>query len=592
MADERDEIRARIDIVDLVSQRVSLKRSGKNYTGLCPFHDDRNPSFYVDPTMGRYRCWSCGESGDIFDWVMKTENVDFAEALQSLAQRAGVTLRARSNATPPSLREMYRTAMAEALQFFREQLASHSLATDYCSQRGLDGATIEEWEIGYAPNVGEALATHLKRKGIPLAEAKGLFLVDEDASGGYYDRFRSRLMFPIRDEKGELVAFGGRLLGDGHPKYINSSDTPLYRKSRVLYGMNKARDHLSKARTAVLTEGYLDVIACHRSGVKGAVASLGTALGEEHAKLLKRWCDQVTVLYDSDAAGQKAAERAIDVLQAEGLRVRIALMPSGEDPDTLLKTSGPEAVSKAASKGVTPIDFRLSRLEERLSHEDEAFWDEAVAILGASTQHLEVDRHISRLAGVYPGYRDISAAQRSLSQRIDSVRRKGSPQGQRPVSRAAPEHRAVQAALLSHELVIFRALYETSFQSFVWIAVVGQQEIFATQPAIELAQAIAKAFPSEPPTGPPSGWIHRIEPESMRVLLTDIAQDLRASNVLEDTLIDAIGFLRKQAEQRKIREERQGERSQAERQEILNRLRRLNVEEPSEPKDDEEDPFA
>ncbi|RYG41951.1 DNA primase, partial [bacterium] len=320
--DPRDEIRRRVDIVDLVGREVPLKKRGKNWLGLCPFHADKNPSFNVSPETGRYKCFACGAGGDVFTWVMERRNVDFPEALQLLAREANVILPERTGPREPKVD--HNSAMETALAYFREQFERSPLAREYVAGRGMDEATIKTWEMGYAPNVGEALAMYLKRAGISLAVAKEAFLVDEDAGGGYFDKFRGRLMFPIRDERGQLVAFGGRLLTTGHPKYINSGDTPIYRKSRVLYGLNRAREPLGKSRRAVLCEGYLDVIACHRAGVETAVASLGTALAEDQAKLLKRWSDEVVILYDSDDAGRKAALRATDVLVAAGLRVRVA----------------------------------------------------------------------------------------------------------------------------------------------------------------------------------------------------------------------------------------------------------------------------
>src|SRR5947209_3610497 len=223
MSDEISEIRARIDIVDLIGQAVALKRKGKSFLGLCPFHEDHNPSFNVSPDMGRYTCWSCKENGDIFSWVMKTQNVAFPEALQILAEKAGVKLRGHSDEAR-SVRANQRAAMEAALSFFQEQLSKTPAAVQYCDRRGLTEAIRSHWELGYAPDLGEALTVFLQRKGFRLADCKPLFLVDGDEHG-YRDKFRARLMFPIRDEKGELVGFGGRVIGDGNPKYINSSDT-------------------------------------------------------------------------------------------------------------------------------------------------------------------------------------------------------------------------------------------------------------------------------------------------------------------------------------------------------------------------------
>lgn len=278
MTDEREEVRSRTDIVDLVSQRVVLKRVGKHYSGLCPFHDDKHPSFSVDAQSGRYRCWSCNESGDVFTWVMKTENLDFTEALKFLALRAGIALSGQTKGLPKGERELLDQAMGQALSYFQEQLHTNSAAADYCQRRDLSPEVLAAWNIGFAPDSNQGLAVRLKRLGLPLSICRDLFLVEQDASGGYYDRFRNRLMFPIFDERSRLVAFGGRLLGAGQPKYINSSDTPLYRKGKVLYGLAAARETLIRTRQAVLVEGYLDVIACHRSGITAAVASLGTAL--------------------------------------------------------------------------------------------------------------------------------------------------------------------------------------------------------------------------------------------------------------------------------------------------------------------------
>jgi DNA primase len=573
--DQRDEIRARVDIVDLVSRRVALKRSGKNYTGLCPFHEDRNPSFFVNPQTGRYRCWSCGESGDVFTWVMKTEHVEFADALKELAEIAGVKLK-RGQARPPaSLRETHRRAMAEALAFFIEQLPKAGQASEYCNRRGLDEETLRQWEIGFAPDAGEALAVRLKKAGVPLVEGKSLFLVDQDASGGFFDRFRGRLMFPIRDEKGDLVAFGGRLLGDGSPKYINSSDTPLYHKSRVLYGMHKARDPMSKRRTAVLVEGYLDVIACHRSGVETAVASLGTALSEEHAKLLKRWVEEVAILYDSDEAGQKAADRAIGILEAEGIRVRVALMPQGEDPDTLLRSAGPEAVKASVDAGVTPATFRLSALERRLAPNQEQFWDEVQTILATCQQSLEVERHITRLAPLYPGLRDVTAAQKQLRRIVSNARGEGPRRKAADRPHSSTEFVPLSEPLSTLEVVVFSALHEPEFRRAAWMTIAHLPEVFSTGAGVFLARSVAEAFPLAPPEGPVLDWIDAIEPESSRQLLSDVQMDFRGNRLTEHVVVDAIRRLKREAGERELRRLKQGDMTAEERQQIQERWLKL-----------------
>jgi len=522
VADEREEIRSRVDIVDLVSQRVALKRAGKNWKGLCPFHDDRNPSFIVDSSTGRYKCWACGEGGDVFNWVMKTQNVDFTEALHILADLAGVKL-SKKGAVERSERTHRLNAMESALAFFRAEFEKSPNAKGYCEKRDLNTSILDQWEIGYAPELDSALTIYLQKGGHTLAECKQLFLVDQDASGGFFDKFRSRLMFPIRDERGALVAFGGRILGDGHPKYINSGDTPIYKKSRVLYGMHLAKEAMSKSRTAVLVEGYLDVIACHRAGVNTAVASLGTALAEDHVKLLKRWCDEVVVLYDADAAGQKAAKRASEMLVAEGLKVRVALMPAGEDPDTLLRTQGEQAVRAAAMGGLTPIDFALLGIKNQRNPSESDFWAEAIDVLATYPMNLEIEKHIEELASLYPGVRDQLAAKSILRKQVINARktkRTADPTREGQQTRRLPIQKTPISVL---ERAVFVAFVRDRQRQKAWQAM-ANSEIFETDAGAKLAAAIRGAFPSKPPEGKPVEWLGQIEPADYGTILAELEQ--------------------------------------------------------------------
>ncbi len=562
MADETREIRARVELLDLVSQRVSLKKAGRNWKGLCPFHEDRNPSFTVSPETGRYKCWSCGEGGDIFTWVMKTQNVDFKEALQILAKAAGVTLSRQLGKDNSSQREVWQVAMAEALSFFKEQLSKSTLAKEYCRKRGLAKETLEEWEIGYAPDVGDALAGTLKRKGLPLADCKQLFLVDQDPGGGFFDKFRSRLIFPIRDERGELVAFGGRLLGDGHPKYINSGDTPLYRKSRVLYGMHRAKEALQKERRAILVEGYLDVIACHEAGIKGALASLGTSLAEDHAKLLKRWCDEVAILYDSDTAGQKAARRAVEVLRVEGLKVRVALMPDGEDPDTLLKGGGAAALRKTIEKSVSPMEFEIYELHKRFKPDDEEFWTEAVEVLTMAPNEMELDRFIVQLAPLYPETRDPVAAQKAIRREVARRKKRPAPRVYGAGASAPPAAEQVSSpvhpptsSLKAAELTILRGFLDEGLREQSW-EVMQDSTLMVTRLAIELANVINGTFPMKAPEGPPSLWLSELQPESYRAVMNDLQFDRRMAQLNETVLRDAIELLQTDKRRREFAQQK------------------------------------
>ena len=594
MSDERDEIRSRIDIVELVGGRVALRRTGKTYKGLCPFHDDKNPSFTVDPSTGRYRCWSCGEAGDCFTWVMKTGHLEFPEALKELAAKAGVELKTRGPAAPAGQRDAQRAAMAEALAFYRENLLRNDAARAYVEGRALDAVTVEAWEMGYAPDSGEALVHRLRQKGHDLAECKSLFLVDERDRGGFYDKFRGRLMFPIRDERGELVAFGGRLLGDGQPKYINSSDTPLYRKSRVLYGFNRAKDRIAKERRAVLVEGYLDVIACHRAEETVAVASLGTSLSEEHAKLLKRWADEVTILYDADAAGQKAAERAVGLLRVEGVRVHVALMPDGEDPDTLLRHAGPAAVRRAVAGGLSPLDFAVGQLENRLRPTDEAFWDELVGLLAVAPQSLEIERHLDRFSGLYPGLRDPIAARRRLERMVEERR----PRAERPPRKAPAEREEAPSAettpllrerLNNIEATLFKAFFVPEFIRAAW-NFSRMESLFMTGAGVALSRAIVATFPNSPPEGSPVVWLARL-PEEAAKMMADLNTGGLEVPLTEPVLVGAIERLKLLMMKRDFQRRRQAGMTDEERNQMHLENKELKGEKPADPSDDD-DPFA
>ncbi len=569
MADEIDEIRARINIVDLVGQSVSLKKTGNRYQGLCPFHQDHNPSFSVTPETGRYKCWSCGESGDAFNFVMKTRNIEFKEALQVLAEMAGVILKTQ-NPKDRTVRMTQRAAMAEGLAFFREQLSKHKEAVDYCENRGLTIEVLDQWEIGYAPDGGEALTARLRKQGFRLADCKALFLVDGSESQGFYDKFRRRLMFPIRDEKGDLVAFGGRILGDGQPKYINSSDTPLYKKGKVLYAMNIAKESMRSEREAILVEGYLDVIACHRAGVTNALASLGTALTDDHAKLLRRWCDTVTILYDSDSAGRKAAEKNTDILKAEGLIVRIASIPEGKDPDTLLKSAGPEAVKLAAKSGLTPLEYRVHLLKQQHSYADEEFWKLAVAAIAGETDEMQRARFIDNLAPAYPKIRDAAHARMALREQVDRAR-KATPEyaviGARTPSRIRPVN--LSRSLTSSEVAVFGAVLSPKFRSAIW-PILQNDAHFITQNGRRLAAELVKAFPNGAPSGSARQWLPETH-KGVQELMAAVEQDERIIGLDENFLKDAVANLKRKLDERIVQELKE-EQGEGRLQEIMSKL--------------------
>ncbi len=545
MSDERDEIRRRIDLVDLVGQRVRLKKSGKNYTGLCPFHEDKSPSFMVSPTTGRYKCFACGESGDVFTWTMKTQGLEFREALETLAKEAGITLQ-KGGSSPAQRSDHVRRleAMEFALRFFRDAFLKSEAATQYCQRRGFEKTVTDKWEIGYAPDVGDALATALKKAGYALDECKSLFLVERDGGGGYYDKFRGRLMFPIRNERGELVGFGGRLLGDGTPKYVNSSDTPLFHKSHVLYGYFQARDRLMKNSHAILTEGYFDVIACHRAGVTGAVASLGTAFTEDHAKLLKRFASKVTILYDGDGAGQKAALRALEILEQTGLDVRIARTPQGSDPDTVLQKDGAEAVQKLVDDAVIPLDFELSLLEKNHPVSTADFWKLVLPVLAKARSNVDLERHLMRLAAVHPDISDFRSAKKGIERDLKDYkgRQALAPTGPLPVARQRWTKADVKG-IKRIEATLFKAILDPVFVKSAWVGATNP-EIMQTDIARSISINLREAFGELPPTELSRVWLTRLDDQIRDVLgEIEVAREFELLLINEQQVLAAISRL-------------------------------------------------
>ena len=361
------QVRDASDIVSVVQQWVPLKKAGANYKGLCPFHNEKSPSFNVHPAKQIYHCFGCGEGGDVFNFVQKITKVGFGEAIKVLADRAGLALpedvrdegqREQDEARRKELDELEKLLDLAAVWFRRhlEESDEAKPARDYAEKRGLDSATRDKFQLGWAPMDGRALIQAAVKKGFSEAalEKAGLLLRSER---GPYGRFRSRLMFPIQDPKGRMVGFGGRVVGEGEPKYLNSAEGPLFNKGKLLYPWPHAKEALGKTREALIVEGYLDAIACHQFGFAQAVATLGTALTEEHAKLLKRYVSRVILLFDADAAGLRAARRAGEVLVGTGLEIRVARLRGVKDPDELLRAQGAPALQAELDAAVPLFDF-------------------------------------------------------------------------------------------------------------------------------------------------------------------------------------------------------------------------------------------
>ena len=366
-----EQIQERIDIVEVVSAHVALRRAGKNFKANCPFHMEKTPSFVVNPDKQIFHCFGCGAGGNIFKFLMMIEKKDFREVAEQLAERAGIEIpndRAVDEAAQGRRDEIVK-ANKLASEFYQNVLwkeAAGAPARKYLKERGLADDTVKSFQLGFAPDAWETLATALKKSLSEKAlEKAGLILAGKEK--GYYDRFRKRIIFPILDQKGVCIAFGGRVMDDTQPKYLNSPETEIYTKGRHLYGLFQARHEIRTQDAVIVVEGYMDVIGCHQAGVTNAVASLGTALTTEQARLVKRHTSNVYMLYDADAAGENATLRGLEIFLEEGMEVKIVRLPEGHDPDSFILKFGIEAFHEELKNAKSLFDYKLALLKQKHS---------------------------------------------------------------------------------------------------------------------------------------------------------------------------------------------------------------------------------
>ena len=404
-----EEVRSGSDIVDVISGYIKLQRKGSNYVGVCPFHNDRNPSMSVNQPRQIYHCFSCGAGGDVFKFVMEYENLTFPEAMKVLADRAGITLpeqdtsrEARQQADlKAQIMELNKLAAKYYYYTLRQPAGKQGL--DYLLGRQLTRETIQKFGLGYADKYSSSLYQYLKSRGYSdsLLKESGLMQVDEKR--GMYDKFWNRVIFPIMDTHNRVIGFGGRVMGDGKPKYLNSPETRVFDKSRNLYGLNYART--SREPCVLVCEGYMDVIAMHQAGFTNAVASLGTAFTAQHAILLKRYTSQVVLTYDSDGAGVKAALRAIPILKEVGITTKVINMKPYKDPDEFIKALGAEEYQKRIDGAENSFLFEIRILQQQYDMGDPesktAFYNEVAKKLCGFSEKLERDNYIEAVAVKY-----------------------------------------------------------------------------------------------------------------------------------------------------------------------------------------------
>ena len=362
-----DEIRRRADIVEIISPHVALRKAGRRLGGLCPFHQERTPSFTVDPEKGVWHCFGCKAGGDVFTFVEMVEKATFTEAAELLARRYGIAPRTPDGGARQRQKERLLALHEQAAEFFREwlELQSARSARAYLKKRGLSDKVVREFGIGYAPDGWETMLNAMTKRGYSAQElaAAGLVIAKEDR---HYDRFRDRIIFPIWDATGRVIAFGGRSMSDDQPpKYLNSPETALFQKGRVLYAFDRARKAMDAAGRAIIVEGYLDAIACHEAGFAETVATMGTALTQDHVDMLRRRVPQLVLSFDSDSAGMAAALRGRELFQSAGITVRVVTLPEKTDPDELVRTQGREAFGALVDSAAPIVEWELGRILAR-----------------------------------------------------------------------------------------------------------------------------------------------------------------------------------------------------------------------------------
>ena len=410
----KEQVLESVEIVDVIGERVSLQRKGREYVGLCPFHDDHRPSMSVSPQKGIFKCWSCGAGGDVIKFVQLSQRVDFKEALLILARRAGIeTSVTEVDQRAAQMRERGRNTLAWARTHFQNNLkatAGGRRAFDYSLQRGISETTIERFGIGFAADQWDDLLSNAGRVGISPEILNEVGLITTNENNKTYDRFRNRLIFPINDTTGRCVAFGGRTLGDDPAKYLNSPETPLFSKSRILYGLDLARKSITAAREVVVVEGYTDVVLLSQAGIDNVVATLGTALTDAHMKLLSHYTDRVVMCFDSDEAGLKAADRAVETALRHRVEVKVMVMGDGEDPADFVIGRGVDAFKSLLLSAIGALEFRWKRTVESFQHSGQRGQRDAIeaflrfvaraTLAGGINDPVDHGQLVNRLAGL------------------------------------------------------------------------------------------------------------------------------------------------------------------------------------------------
>lgn len=429
-----EDLKHRLEIEQVVAPYTSLKRSGRNLTGLCPFHSEKSPSFFIYPESNSFYCFGCGVGGDLVQFVRLAEHLDYVEAVRFLARQAGLAMPEDAHDEVASRQKMRLLELnREAARFFHATLNSPQGAPglQYLRARGLSDATIRRFGLGFAPERWNTLRDAMQDKGFTLAELSSAALIRMSEKGSF-DQFRNRVIFPIIDLRGAVIAFGGRILGDGKPKYLNSADTPVFKKSNGLFALNIAK--ATRRKQLVLCEGYMDAIAIHQAGFDNAVATLGTSLTPEQARLIARYTAEVVICYDSDEPGQRATERAAALFAQTGIKVRVLTMPDAKDPDEYIKKFGAARFAQLLEQSANATEHEVRRLQARFDLDTDdgkvSFLREFCAMAARLPNPIEADVYINRVAG------ELGVSREAIGEQVRQLRAKNSKKQEKKFERS------------------------------------------------------------------------------------------------------------------------------------------------------------
>lgn len=562
-----EEIRERLDIADIVGQHVALKKQGRTLKGLCPFHNEKTPSFQVNQERQIWKCFGCGLGGDIFTFVQKIDSVSFSEAVEMLAKKAGVEIQ-RSEQAVRQYTEKERLLKANNIScaYFQDMLSRSTKVQEYLDRRGISQSTVQKYKLGYAPDGWDGLLSHLTMQKVSQADAlKAGLIIARENSPGFYDRFRDRLIFPIFDGTDRIIGFGGRVLGEGEPKYLNSPETPLFIKNKTLYGLNFARRAISAQDRLLVVEGYMDVISTQSAGFENAVATMGTALTEEHVNVIARFTRNVILSFDADSAGMAAAMRSYPIFERAGFNVRILTMPKGEDPDSILRSGDSARFAGMLEKALPVPDFRVrTALAGHDLSTDEGRAEAlkaAVTVLADVDSAVDCERLIRHLAKFHPNFgtgttlaedhlrAEVNKQKNRNTRQKHSDNRRNKKESDMPV--AKPQTR-VPAVEQSERLLLGIIIFHNSDASKVFEALPAKEFTEGTTRC--LAEAVSNLYSQ-------TGTIERealreiTEGSPAEELLTDILVSFDDSDVKYTTqdLINVIDKIRKNDKRTRMR---------------------------------------